>query len=218
MKKFLAITLAILTFLFALCACGNGKNTEPTEETTVKEPEKIFKDGYYYVVQEDSTAKIVGYKNGEDIEDIEIPSAFDDITVTVIGEGAFEGNEFIKKVKISPTIVTIENRAFAKSSIYIADAASARSLVSIGDEAFADCEKLVQVDVSSNTEKLGKDCFKNDSKLVVFTARGDKLNLDETTFAAATQASDYFKIWTYEHNKNVIKFAKDNSITCKLLP
>ena len=219
MKKFLALTLVFLTVLFAFCACGNGKNSESAEQTTVKEePKPVFKDGYYYVVQEDSTAKIVDYKNGETPKVLEIPSDFDDIPVTVIGESAFEENQNIREVKIAPSVTTIEKRAFAKSSIYIANAASARSLVSIGDEAFADCKELVQVDVSSNVEKLGKDCFKNDSKLVVFTARGDKLNLDETTFAAATETSDYFKIWTYEHNKNVIKFAKDNSITCKILP
>ena len=106
MKKFLAITLAILTFLFALCACGNGKNTEPTEETTVKEPEKIFKDGYYYVVQEDSTAKIVGYKHGEDIEDIEIIKPVEGIVLVLGYSGIAESK--IRDLEIKHEGLVIE--------------------------------------------------------------------------------------------------------------
>lgn len=70
---------------------------------------------YTYTVNDDGTATITGYTGSE--ADVTVPSEIDGHTVTVIGGGAFYGNQTIQKVVLPDTIERIRDTVFQNSSI-----------------------------------------------------------------------------------------------------
>lgn len=104
MKKSLSIILVIAAVLTVFCSCS-------------KESKPMTSGDYTYVVLEDNTAKITKYNGTEEVIELDIPSSFDDVTVTVIGAEAFAGVQTIKVVNFPETLIKIEENAFKGSSI-----------------------------------------------------------------------------------------------------
>ena len=199
MKKLTAIVLAVITVLCVFAACGKngGTKNKPEAETLT------FED-YEYVLLEDGSAKIVKYNATESVDELTIPDTIENASVTVIGESAFEGCKFLRKVKLPKNIVTIEKRAFAESSVSQLHGESSYFLKTIEDEAFIKCQNLAQFDVRC-VETIGKDAFAGCTALQVFTIRSD-VQLSNDSFTDANN----FKVVTHEECKNLVKFAKDN--------
>ncbi len=198
MKKIIAIILAAATVLCLFAACGKNK-------------EEILTSGdYSYVVvenkdnPEDKTAKIVKYNGAEEVDELTVPSEFDGVPVTVIGESAFEGSEALKKVNLPKDLKTIEKRAFAGSSIFSVFVLSSNDLDTIEAEAFKDCAKLVQVDIKT-VNSIGKDAFAGCSALVVFTLRSD-VELSPDSFTDSRS----FKFVIHKECEKVSAFAESN--------
>ncbi len=192
MKKVLSIILVIasLTVLFASC-----KTSE----------EKVIVSGNYtYVALEDNTAKITKYTGSDEMLELEIPAAIDDMTVTVIGSDAFSGVMNIGAITFPDTITLIEANAFAGSSIKKAYLHRCSALTEIQENAFSECHSLVQVDLPRNLETIGENAFYYCDSLRIANFRGDTANIHQFSFDACPK----LKIYTKQDFKNVINFAQ----------
>ena len=135
MKKTISIILIIASVMVLFASCKSAK-------------EKVIISGNYtYVTLEDNTAKITKYTGSDELLELEIPSAIDDLTVTVIGSGAFSGVQNIGAVTFPDTITLIEAEAFMGSSIKKAYLHRCFALTEIQKSAFAECHNLVQADL-----------------------------------------------------------------------
>lgn len=188
MKKALSIILVLAAVLTLFCSCNSTKPVENGD--------------YTYVVLEDGTAKITKYNGTSDVVELDIPSAFDDVTVTVIGSEAFSGVQTITVVNFPKTITKVEERAFAGSSIKKAFMHRS-SITEIGAYAFAECKNLVQTDMPSSLTTLGEKAYYYCDMLKVATFRGDTENIDKFAFDACPKVKLYVK----KSMQNVIDFA-----------
>ncbi len=188
MKKALSIILVLAAVLTLFCSCNSTKPVENGD--------------YTYVVLEDGTAKITKYNGTSDVVELDIPSAFDDVTVTVIGSEAFAGIQTITVVNFPKTITKVEERAFAGSSIKKAFMHRS-SITEIGAYAFAECKNLVQTDMPSSLTTLGEKAYYYCDMLKVATFRGDTENIDKFAFDACPKVKLYVK----KSMQNVIDFA-----------
>ncbi len=84
------------------------------------------------------------------------------LSVEKIGKTAFRENTHIREVVLPPTVVRIRDGAFKGSSIRRFE--GTESLLSIGDEAFADCDELETVLISRNTTDIGENITENSPK------------------------------------------------------
>ena len=84
--------------------------------------------------------------------------------VQVIAQGAFEDNDYIKKVVLPSRLITIEYNAFAECDnlleIDIPD-----SVTTIGSAAFANCKSLCDVSIGKSVEEIGSGIFAGCSSL-----------------------------------------------------
>ncbi len=222
MKKSFCLIICFLILLFAFASCGKtDQNAElsttekVTELTQTNIDDKGYLDGTYtYEILKDGTAKITKYKLTDKIDfPIFIPSQLDGKDVTVIGEGAFKDCQTIREIHFPGTLVKIENDAFRGSSIADAEFYTCHKLESIGDYAFADCGKLVKIDLIPSVKTFGKGVFSNDTLLKVVTLRGNFINLNASLF----ENSGKFKVYTQEDSADTVKFAKDNGYEIKYL-
>lgn len=192
MKKFISILLIVasLTVLFASC--------KPSKE-------KVLVSGNYtYVALEDNTAKIIKYTCSDEMLELEIPASLEDMTVTVIGSGAFSEVANIGAVTFPETITLIESDAFSKSSIKKAYLHKCSALTEIQANAFSECHSLVQVDLPHNLETIGENAFYYCDNLKIANFRGDTANIDQFAFDACPKV----KIYTNQEFQNVVKFAQ----------
>lgn len=85
-------------------------------------------------------------------------------SVRVIAKGAFEDNDYIKKVVLPSGLTTIEYNAFAECDnlleIDIPD-----SVTKIGSAAFANCKSLCDVSIGKSVEDVGSGIFAGCSSL-----------------------------------------------------
>lgn len=192
MKKIISILLIVasLTVLFASC--------KPSKEKV------IVSGNYTYVALEDNTAKITKYSCSDEMLTLEIPSSIDDMTVTVIGSGAFSGVQNIGAVTFPETVTLVEADAFTGSSIKKAYLHRCPALTEIQSKAFAECHNLVQVDLPKNLETIGEGAFYFCDSLKVANFRGDTANIHQFAFDACPKV----KIYTKSDFKNVINFAQ----------
>lgn len=192
MKKLISIILVVASFTVLFASCKTNQ-------------EKILVSGNYtYVELEDNTAKIIKYTSSEELLELEIPASLDDVTVTVIGSGAFSEVANIGAVTFPETITLIESDAFSKSSIKKAYLHRCTALTEIQPNAFAECHNLVQVDLPSKLETIGENAFYYCDSLKIANFRGDTANIHQFAFDACPKV----KIYTKQEFRNVINFAQ----------
>ena len=191
MKKIISIVLIIAAVMTVFCACGK------------KESAPIENGDYTYVILEDGTAKITKYNATEAIVTLDIPETMGEYTVTVIGEEAFAGVQTITVVNFPKTLVKIEEKAFAGSSIKKAFMHRSTSMTEIGAYAFAECKNLIQADMPRSLETIGEKAYFYCDKLKIAYFRGDTANIETFAFDACPKV----KIYTKSDNKNVVNFA-----------
>ena len=179
MKKVLSIVLIIATILTLFCSCKSDK--------------PIQWGDYEYVVLEDNTAKITKYIGTQDIPELHIPAAIEDLTVTVIGKEAFKDVQCIRKVYTPDTLIAIEEYAFANSSIKNALMNRSKLLTDIGPYAFAECKNLLQADMPMSLVNLGEYAFYYCEKLKTAQFRGNPENIGTFVFDACPRVTVRFK-------------------------
>lgn len=193
MKKILSLILVFVAVMTLFCSCGDNK---PGESKPIEAAE------YTYVILEDNTAKITKYNGTTNVVELDIPSSFEDVTVTVIGAEAFLGVQTITVVNFPDTITKIEESAFKGSSIKKAFMHRS-SITDIGAYAFSECKNLVQTDMPATLTTLGERAYHYCDNLKVATFRGDTANIDKFAFDACPKVKLYVK----DTMQNVISFA-----------
>ena len=199
MKKLLSVILIIAAVLTVFGACS--KTGKPVES-----------GDYTYVVMEDNTAKITKYNGTEDIVTLDIPSSLDEYTVTVIGAEAFANVQTITVVNFPNTLVKVEEKAFAGSSIKKAFLHKCPELTEIAALAFSECHNLVQVDMAHNLMTVGDQAFYYCDKLKVANFRGNTENIAPLAFDACRNV----KIYTKSNLDKVIDYAETYHIELKI--
>ncbi|MBQ7121100.1 MAG: leucine-rich repeat domain-containing protein [Clostridia bacterium] len=179
MKKALSIVMIFATILTLFCSCKSDK--------------PIQWGDYEYVVLEDNTAKITKYIGTQEVAVLEIPSAIDEYTVTVIGKEAFKDVQCIRKVYTPDTLTTIEEYAFANSSIKNALMNRSKLLTDIGAYAFSECKNLLQADMPMSLVNLGDYAFYYCDKLKTAQFRGDPESIGTFTFDACPKVTIHLK-------------------------
>ncbi len=193
MKKVLSILLIFAMALTLFCSCS-------------KEPKVKTEGDFSYIALDDNTAKITKFNKTDDIITLEIPATLGDMTVTVIGEEAFANANNLTVVYIPETVITIERRAFAGSSVKKAFLHHARGLKTIGANAFSECHNLIQVDISDGVETIEENAFYYCENLSVVTFRGNPANIHNFAFDSSYKA----KFYVLRGASNVVEFAHNH--------
>ncbi|MBQ4626378.1 MAG: leucine-rich repeat domain-containing protein [Clostridia bacterium] len=196
MKKILSVLLVLATVLTLFTACGE------------KAPKEMTEGDFSYIALEDNTAKITKFNKTEDIINLEIPATLGDMTVTVIGTEAFAGAQNITVVYAPETLLEIEDRAFAGSSVRKMFTHYARNLKTIGSQAFAECHELIQVDISDGVETIKANAFYYCDSLRVVTFRGNPATIENLAFDACQEARFYVS----NDAKTAIDYARSKGI------
>ncbi len=135
----MAVLFLVLTFSFVLAKQNTGR--------AVSEKEAFQMDG----------AVLMKYMGSSEV--VYVPNS-----VRVIGYGAFEDNDYIKKVVLPSGLESIEYNAFAECDnlleIDIPD-----SVIKIGSAAFANCKSLCDVYIGKSVEDVGSGIFAGCSSL-----------------------------------------------------
>ncbi len=132
-------------------------------------------DFEYYLFE--TSASIKKYLGTD--EKVEIPSSIEAVVkdalretevkrtlaVEKIGKTAFRDNPYIREVTLPDSVIRIRDGAFKGSSLVRFEGAD--SLLSIGDEAFADCPQLERVKISRNTVEIGQKILENSPSAVL---------------------------------------------------
>ena len=199
MKKVLSIALIIVTVLTVFCGCSN---------------KPVQSGDYEYVVLDDDTAKITKYLGTAEVIELEIPTAIDDYTVTVIGKEAFKDVQCITVVTTPETLTKIEEYAFANSSLKKIFTHRSPLLTEIGAYAFSECKNLIQADLSRGLVTLGDYAFYYCEKLKTAFFRGDPEKIGTFVFDACPKVRIYTKedsliVKNYADKYNIETVIKD---------
>ncbi|MBO5372559.1 MAG: leucine-rich repeat protein [Lachnospiraceae bacterium] len=128
-KKVLALLLAVFMVSGTVLSPMNMTEVKAEEATEENSENQIFR----YKVLEDGTIEITGLEDYS-VKELIIPSEIDGKKVTSIGEEAFYG-EYITSVEIPDTVTHI------------------------GDYAFGECERLVDVIIPGSVTSIAGDAF-----------------------------------------------------------
>ena len=158
--------------------------SESDAEELADETELFSWEDYTFVIQDNGTAKIVGF-SGED-DEIYIPEILGDeevYRVTSIGETAFSDNDNMTKVTIPDGVTSIDNYAFRQigyatlksielpnsltelsdwlfqGCTLLSDINIPRSVTSIGEGSFAGCASLSEVIIPNDVASIGDHAF-----------------------------------------------------------
>ncbi|MDP2210920.1 MAG: leucine-rich repeat protein [Candidatus Aquicultor sp.] len=156
-------------------------------------------------------AEITGYTgNGGAVK---IPRKLDGLTVTSIGNNAFNGYRNTHSDEPTGTVTSIGNNAVIITSIAIPD-----GVTSIGDAAFAYCRNLTTMFILSEVTSVGRMAFYGCSGLenIVFFSPDTSIYDEEYTIPATTNiigwpwstASDYAAKYGRTFEDFISKFVK----------
>ncbi len=144
----------------AFFECPSLWNFDVSENTHIiyNEPVSVISEtdseaynGFLY-----SEGTITGY-TGEDAEII-IPETINDVTITAIGQGAFQRNTVITSVTIPDTVTTIGDNAF-EGCTALTEVTLPKTLTSSGNYAFSGCTSLIRVTVPGSLKKISDYMF-----------------------------------------------------------
>lgn len=133
-----------------VCGTGMGKGAIPSIFSfTLNSDKKSY-----------TLTSIGDYKDTK----IEIPSSYEGLPVTAIGEKVFYGCEFLTQVVFPDEITSIGKQAFM-GCYYLTDFVFPEGLESIGDMAFGDCLSITSVVIPDSVTYTGNCAFAGCSSL-----------------------------------------------------
>ena len=188
-KRFLSITMVLLTALFVFAFAAVTKNTAvkanaadgatavadeihgPGDVSTTRHRPSITEpwsgsyyessDGVFTFIIRDDYA-LVSRCRSDVTGTAEIPSMVEGKPVTAIGENAFS-ECCLNEIIIPEGVVYIGRRAFSYSNVEIVHLPN--SLDEIGEDAFYSCNQLTQITLPDGLEYIGESAFCNCRKL-----------------------------------------------------
>ena len=155
----------------------------------------VEKDGIYYNVVR--KAKIAEVTNGEKkySGEIKIPSTIiindEEMTVSKIGAGAFDGCSSLTSVVIPATVTIIDNRAFM-SCTSLSSIAIPNSVESIGEAAFYGCSSLSSIVIPNSVKNIARLTFEDCTSLISVTIPKSVNSIGESAFWHCRSLSKVF--------------------------
>lgn len=113
----------------------------------------------------DETVEIPEYIEAEVLDELHETTSVKRLAVEKIGKTAFRDNQHVRRLVLPPSVIRIRDGAFKGSSIKYFEGTD--KLLSIGDEAFADCPELEILKISRNTSEIGKKVLENSPNAVL---------------------------------------------------
>ena len=112
---------------------------------------------------------------------VKIPSRKRGKQVVKIGDGAFNGCEYITSILIPQGVESIGDNAF-RDCISLTSVVIPDGVKSIGDNAFSCCESLVSVQIPQSVTRIGENAFQNCSSLSSVSLPDKVDKIGESTF------------------------------------
>lgn len=161
---------------------------------------------YLYVLDENDSAKIVGYtgKGGK----LTLPTELDGVKVTAIGSEAFANNADITGVTVPDSIYNIESSAFAgcKNLSSVALPEDSTYSLYIGSEAFFNCPSLKEITIPKYADIWNGECAFG------YLPREDGDDWEDYSYRKV----EGFKIYCY-YGTNGHSYAKENGFDHEVL-
>lgn len=101
--------------------------------------------------------------------------------ISMIGDNAFAGNQYLKQIVFHKDIVSIGNASFANCK-NLENVIFPSGLKRIGQSAFAGCSKFTTIVLPESLEALGQNAFANCSSLEDVTILNDDFSFNSTPF------------------------------------
>lgn len=187
----------------------------------------------YAVSENGESAKVVQFLGGIDQNRANISSTYQDLPVTEIGEGAFEGLDALTTVVIPQTVTQIGVRAFFGCSMLsnlkmgenitaiggnafsgcasLEELALPQTVAEIGEFAFSNCSGLRTVNLANSVQVISRGAFVGCTKLTAVTLGGNVTEIGESAFAHCTNLASV----TIQDGVQKIGYAAFNN--CRML-
>ena len=144
-----------------------------------------------YILAKDGTATYVAPVKAKGT--VEIPDTLSvsglELKVVAIANGAFKGDEKLKKLYIGKYVRSIGKEAFA-SCPALTTVEGGWRVTSIGNSAFAGCGKLKSLPAFEKLETIGRQAFKGDGALSALTLSGRVSQIGTCAFNGCSGLKD----------------------------
>ena len=138
-------------------------------------------ESFEFTLLEDNTYE-VKLKKIENIPNtIVIPETYNDVAVTVIGDGAFKDLKEIVSISLPNTITKIGRNAFSGCENLVTINIS-EGVKEIGNSAFKNCYSLKNIELPSTIEKIDTLAFYNCKSIKVFVLSQNLKSIGEFAF------------------------------------
>ena len=153
-----------------VCSCGDKKNEAISAKGHIYENGRCTacgsvaheSGGIKFLLNADNTCSVIGIN--DDITEVGIPTKYNDMTVTSIGDMAFYGKNKLKTVVIPDCVTSIGNRAF-DGCADLTSVTIGNGVTSIGENAFYSCRSLESIVIPDNVTSIGNSVFSSCTKL-----------------------------------------------------
>lgn len=146
--------------------------------------EEYASGDFEYILLEDGTAEITGYRGNA--KSLDIPAELDGHAVTSIGKDAFTLRTTLTTVTIPEGVTSISEAAFHRCS-RLSSITIPASVTVIGEEAFYFCEALQSVAIPEGVITIGDDAFAYCGGLHTITIPDSVADLSGNPFAACPE-------------------------------
>ena len=196
MSLFAIVFLMLFTCGFAFgFSGGDGTAGNPYQISTKADLDAVnnnatYVDGDYAFVETGGTCIITHYTGAGG--DISIPAALyipppdedhsgRSVTVTSIGNWAFERCSSVTSVTIGNSVTTIGSGVFSCCSS-LTNITIGNSVTTIGDETFFECSSLTNITIGNSVTTIGSSAFSNCSSLASIVIPDSVTSIGDDTF------------------------------------
>ena len=188
-----------------------GTPSEPTgKPENPEEPSvEVTEDDFVYYENEDGTITISDFTN-EEATSVIIPETINGLTVTAIGEWAFEYCENIKEIILPNTVKEIGYDAFY-ACVSLENIVLSNTLEKIGSRAFSDCKKLAQIVIPESVVIMEDNIFQG-----CISLKELYIPKNVTSFNGYSVESPYFyTMWDCTSLESIIVAEENKTFTSK---
>ncbi len=139
----------------------------------------VGEDGFEYIVYDDDTVEVTGYKGTD--KDLVIPSEIEGLPVTSIGEEAFSYCDELTSITIPNTVINIGDGAFMGCTS-LTSMTIPKGVTEIGKGVLSGCEGLTSVSIPEGVEHIGESAFDYCSSLETLTLPKSLKSIDDLAF------------------------------------
>ena len=118
-------------------------------------------------------------------DSLDIPSTYNGLPVTSIGERAFESCEDLSSITIPNSVTSIEYFAFYRC-LSLTNITIPNSVTSIGDLAFRECTSLASITIPDSVTSIGDDAFAGCTSLSSITIGNSVTSIGNSAFSQCT--------------------------------